>query len=102
MTISSIQQSSGRANFNTVAALGAIQPASVSSDYRVRATIAGFDRIFAHPLIADARAAFAENAALRIVGDHRRKILFRLRVLAFDDSLFEIAPIKCQLLQLAL
>src|SRR5438067_2108061 len=101
MAISSIQQSSRRTNLNAVAALGAIQPTTVSSDDSVRTTIAGFDRIFAHPLVADARAAFAENAALRIVGDHRRKILFRLRVFAFDESFFEIAPIKCQFLQLA-
>src|SRR5438445_10345864 len=100
MTISSIQQSSRRANFNAIAALGTIQPATVSSDYSVRATIAGFDRVFAHPLVADARATLAENAALRIVSDHRRQVFLGLVVLLFREPLFEIAPIKRQLLQL--
>ena len=101
MTISSIQQRSRRTNFNAVATLRAIQPAAISSDYRVRAPIAGFDSVFAHPFVADARASFTQYAALRIVGDHRRKIFLGMIILLFREALFEIAPIKRQLLQLA-
>src|SRR3989454_3331743 len=102
MTIGSIQQGPRRTNFNAVAALRAIQPTAIGSDYRVRTTIAGFDRVFAHPLVADARATLAENAALWIVSDHRRQIFFGMVILLFREALFEIAPIKRQLLQLAL
>src|SRR5205085_10748000 len=101
MTISSIQQRSRRTDFNTVATLRAIQPAAISPDYRVRAPIAGFDRVFAHPFVADARASLTQYAALRIVGDHRRQIFFRMVILLFREALFEIAPVKRQLLQLA-
>src|SRR5437016_12363530 len=101
MTISSIQQSSRRTNFNAIATLGAVQPAAISSDYRVRTAIAGLDCIFAHPLVADARAAFAQDATLRIVGDHRRQIFFRMVILLFREALFEIPPIESQLLQFA-
>src|SRR5256886_2676827 len=102
MTISSVQQRSRRANFDAVAALRAIQPAAECADDCVGAAIAGLDRFFTHPLIAHARAALAEDATLRIVRDHRRKIALGLRVLTFDESFFKIAPIKSQLLKLAL
>src|SRR6266567_4990234 len=101
MTISSIQQGSGRTDFNAVAALGAIQPTAIGSNYSVRATVAGFDRIFAHPFVADARASLTKYAALRIVSDHRREIFFRMIVLLLSETLFEISPIESQFLQLA-
>jgi hypothetical protein len=72
MPIGSVEQRSRRANLDAVAALRTIQPATERADDGVRAAIAGFDRFFAHPFIADARTTFAENASLRIVGDHRR------------------------------
>ena len=102
MTVGCVQQCAGRANLNAVTALRTIQPTAVRANHGVGAAIAGFDRFFAHPFVADARATLAENAALRIVGDHRRKISLRLGVLTFDESLFEIAPVESQLLQLAL
>src|SRR4051794_27446677 len=101
MTISSVEQRSRRTNFDAVAALRTVQPASECADDRVGAAIAGFDCFFAHPLIAHARASFAQDATLRIVGDHWRQIALGLRVLSFDESLFKIAPIESQLLQLA-
>ena len=71
MTIGSVEQSSGRANFDAVAAFRAIEPSAIRSDDRVGPAIAGLNRLFAHPFIADARATLTEDAALRIVGDHR-------------------------------
>src|SRR5207249_7532760 len=101
MAISSIQQRPRGTNLDAVAALRTIQPVTISSDYSIRAAIARFDRLFAHPFVTDARATFTENATLRIVGDHRRKIFFRLRVLGLGKSFLEVAPIKRQLLELA-
>src|SRR5207249_11103073 len=98
MTISSLKQSSRRTNLDAVAALRTIQPPAERADDSVRTAIAGFDRFLAHPFIADTRATLAENAALRIVGDHRRKILLRFGVLAFNESLFQVAPVESQLL----
>src|SRR5690242_909351 len=74
MAISRVEQRSGRTNLDAVAALRTIEPAHVSADDGVRAPAARFDRLFAHPLVAHARATFAENAALRIVRHHRREI----------------------------
>src|SRR4051794_32536306 len=102
MTIGRVKQSSGRADFYAVAALRAVEPAAVSSNDSVRAAPACFNRIFAHPFVADARAAFAENAALRVVRHNRREIFFRLRVLALGKTLLKAAPIESHLLQLAL
>src|ERR1043166_9612167 len=101
MPIRSIEQRSRRTNLDAIAPLRTIQPAAERANDRVRATIARFDGFFTHPLIAHARAALAEDAALRIVGDHRRKILLRLRILAFDESFFEIPPVESQFLQYA-
>src|SRR5205085_12323045 len=102
MAIGSVKQGSRRADLDAVAALRAIQPAAESADDGVCAAIAGLDRFFTHPLIADTRATLAEDAPLRIVGDHRRKICFRLRIFAFDETLFEVAPIESQLLKFTL
>src|SRR2546421_10836010 len=102
VAIGAVQQRSRRTDFNAVAALRAIQPAAKRADDCIGAAIAGFDCFFTHPLVADARAALAQDAPLRIVRDHRRQILLGLRVLTFDESFFKIAPIKSQLLQLAL
>src|SRR3954462_15702880 len=101
MPVGAVEQRSGRANFNAVAALRAVQPAAKGADDGIRAPIAGFDRLFAHPLITDARATLAENATLRIVSHHGREIFLRLSVLAFYEALFEIAPVESQFLQLA-
>src|SRR5437764_12189817 len=101
VTISPVEQRARRANFDAVAALRTIQPAAERADDRVGATIAGFDRFFTHPLVADARAALAQDATLRIVGDHGRKISFRFRVLRLDESFFQVAPMKSELLKLA-
>src|SRR5437764_13011076 len=101
MAISSVQQRSRRTDFDAVAALRTIQPAAERADDCISATIAGFDRFFTHPFITHARAALAEDAALRIVRDHRRKIALGLRVLAFDETFFEIAPVASEFPQLA-
>src|SRR5262249_961981 len=102
VTISRVEQCSRRANFDAVAALRAIKPAHVRADNGVCAAAAGFDRLFAHPLVANARAALAENAALRIVRHHRREIALGVVVLAFGEAFFEAAPVKRHLLQLTL
>src|ERR1043166_8919160 len=67
VTIRRVEQRSGRTNLDAVAALRTIEPAEIRSDHRVRATTTGLNRFFAHPLVTDARAAFAENAALRLL-----------------------------------
>src|SRR5690348_1346217 len=102
MTVRPIEQRSRRTDFNAVAALGTIQPSAIGADDRIRTAIAGLDRLLTHPLVADTRATFAENAALRVVCDHRRKIFFRMIVFLFRESLFQVAPVKSLLLQLAL
>ena len=68
----------------------------------MRAAPAGLDGVLAHPLVADARAAFAEDAALRVVGDDGREEFFGRVVLPLGEALFEIAPVEDHLLQLAL
>src|SRR6266567_5476170 len=71
MAISTIEQCSRRTNLDTVAALGTIQPTTISSNDGVGAAIAGLDGFFTHPFIADPGAALAQNASLWIIGDHR-------------------------------
>src|SRR5205809_4931774 len=61
VTIRSIEQRSGRAHFNAVAALRTVQPAAVGADDGVCATASCFDRVFTHPLVADPRTALAQN-----------------------------------------
>ena len=101
MLVDAVEQRSCRTNLDAVAALRAVQPSAVSTDNCIYAAVAGFDRILAHPLIADARAAFAENAALWIVSHHGRKIFFRLCVFLFGKPFFDITPIKNDLLKFA-
>src|SRR6185503_13882778 len=79
-----------------------IEPTAVGADNRIGAASTRFDSIFAHPLIANAGAALAKNATLRIVGHHGRKISFGLIVLLFDEALFETTPVKRHLLQFTL
>src|SRR5215510_10981733 len=55
--VSGIKQSAGGTNFNTVATLGAIEPAHVRADDCVCTAPAGFDCVFSHPFIADPGAA---------------------------------------------
>src|SRR6185369_12878728 len=102
MAISTVEQSPGGTDFNTVAALRTIQPPAIRPDNGVRAAIAGFDGLLAHPFVADACAALTQNATLRIVRHHRRKISFRLVVLFLSKALLEIAPVKSLFLQFAL
>src|SRR5205807_2681194 len=102
MAIGSIQQGARRTNFDAVAALRAIQPAAERADDRIRAPITGFNRLLAHPFVADPRATLAENATLRIVCHHRRKISLCLRILFFDETFFEIPPIESKFLQFTL
>ena len=66
------------------------------------AVVHGLDRVLAHPFVAYARAAFAENAPLRIVRDDRRKILLGSHVLIFREPLLDIAPVEDHFLQFAL
>src|SRR2546427_12885027 len=101
MAISPVKQGSGGANLDAVATLGTIQPATVRSDYGVSTAVAGFDCLFTHPFVTDARAALAQDATLRIVCHHRRQVFFRMVVLLFREALFEIAPVESQLLQFA-
>src|SRR5205085_7029173 len=102
MTIGRVEQRSRRADFDAVAALRAVEPAAVSSDDGICAAPASFNSILAHPFIADARAAFTQDATLRIVRDNRREIFFGRRVLALRKSFFKAAPIESHLLQFAL
>src|SRR2546428_817650 len=100
VTVGCVEQSAGWANFDAVATLRTVEPAAVGSNYRIGAASACFDSIFAHPFITDTRAALAENAALRIVGHHRREVFFRVVVFLFGEALFESTPVKRHLLQL--
>ena len=99
MAVSGVEQCSGRTNFDAVAALRTVEPAAVSSNDCIRAATTGFDGVFAHPLVADARATFAENATLRIVCDHRRKIFLGMVVFLLSEAFFETAPVERHLLQ---
>src|ERR1043165_9929420 len=101
MTIRPIEKGSRRANLDAVSALRTIQPATERADDGIGAAIAGFNSLFAHPFIADARATLAEDATLRIVSHHGRKIFLGLGVLTLDEPLFQVAPIESQFLKLA-
>src|SRR5438309_7508009 len=57
MTIRSIEQRSRRTHFDAVAALRTVQPAAICSNHGIGAAPAGFNRVFTHPLVTDARAA---------------------------------------------
>src|SRR5450432_2011692 len=100
--IGAVEQGPRRTDFDAVATLRTVQPATVSADDGIRTAPPGLDGVFTHPLVAHSSAALAKDAALRIVGNHWRKVSFRLSILAFRKALFETAPIKCHLLQFAL
>src|SRR2546423_1202525 len=102
MAIGRVKECARRADLYAVAALGAVEPTVVCADDRVRAAPARFNRVLAHPFVADARAAFTENAALRIVGDNRRQKFFGMIILPLAETFFQPTPIKDHLLQLAL
>ncbi len=74
-----VEQRPRRADLDAVAALRAVEPAAVGADDGVRAAPAGLDGVLAHPLVADARAALTEDAALRVVGDDRARGTSRAR-----------------------
>src|SRR5690349_3790686 len=59
VTISRVEQSSGRTDLDAVAALRTVEPPEIRADHGVRAASASLDRLFAHPLVTHARAAFA-------------------------------------------
>ncbi len=101
MSIGCVEKRAGRTNFNTVSALRTIEPAEVCADNCVRPASSGFDRVFSHPFVANSSATFAEDAALRIVSDHRRKIFFGMVVLLFREPFFKAAPIESHLLEFA-
>ena len=69
-----VQQSPGRTNVDAVAAVGAFDPAAERTDQSGRAAIDRGDREFVHPFFADARAAFADYAALRVVVNEGRDL----------------------------
>src|SRR5882672_3411631 len=102
MAVGAIEQRAGGTNFNAVATLRTVEPAAVGSNHGIGASSAGFDGVFAHPFVADARATFAENATLRIVGHDRGKIFLRIVVFLFDEALFQSTPIESDFLQLTL
>src|SRR5947209_15108191 len=102
MSVRRIKERPRRADLDAVAALGAIEPAVVCADDRVRAAPARFNRVLAHPFVADARAAFTQDATLRIVGHNRRQKFFRGVILPLLETLFQPAPIEDHLLQLTL
>src|SRR3954468_14120562 len=101
MTIRSVKQRSRRADFNAVAALRAVKPATIVADDSVSPTATRLDRVFTHPLIAHTRTSLAENAALRIVSYDRRQIFFGMIVLLLGEAFFESTPIEGHLLQFA-
>jgi len=74
----------------------------VRPDHCVRAAIAASIASSHHSTqYADARAAFAENAPLRIIGDHGREILFGPGRFSAQQTVLPNCPIKGQLLQFA-
>src|SRR6185295_8974025 len=99
VTVGAIKKSAGRTHFYAVATLRTVKPAAVRSNNRVRSASTGFDGILAHPFVADTSATLAENAALRIVGHHRRQVSLGLVILFLGEAFFESTPVKGQLLQ---
>src|SRR5678816_1201259 len=99
MTIDAVKQRPSWADLDAVAALRAIQPAAVRSYHGINAAVSCLDGVFAHPFVANTRAAFAENASLRIVRYDRRKIFLGLGVFLFCKSLFHITPVKDHFLE---
>src|SRR5687767_1759522 len=101
MPVSRVEQRAGRTNLDTVSTLRTIEPSEIGADDGVRAAPTRFDCVFTHPLVADACAAFAENATLRIVCNHRREISLGVVVLLLSEPFFQAAPVKRHLLQFA-
>src|SRR5262245_32626469 len=102
MTICRVEQCSSRTDLDAVAALRTIEPAKICADHGVRTTPTRFDRLFAHPFIANTRATLAENAALRIVCNHRREIFLGVIVFLFREAFFESTPVERHFLEFAL
>ena len=100
MAIGSVEQRAGGTDFDAIATLRTVEPAAVSADDSAGAASSRFNRVLAHPFVADARAAFAENAALRIVSNDGREISFGIVILLFSETFFESTPVKGHLLQL--
>src|SRR5678815_825653 len=101
MTVRGIQQRPGRTNFDTVSTLGTVEPTKVGANYGVCSTTSCFNSVLAHPLVANSSAAFAKDATLRVVGDHRRKIPFRRIIFLFGEALFQTTPFKRHFLEFA-
>src|SRR5688572_23790379 len=102
MAVGGVEERARRADLDAVAALRAVEPALVRADDRVDAPAPGLDGVLAHPLVADARATLAEDAALRVVGDDGREELFGEGVLLLGEALFQPAPVEDHLLEFAL
>src|SRR5262245_299735 len=100
VTINAIQQRPCRTNLDAVTALRAIQPAAVGADNGIDTPVARLYRVLSHPLAANACAALAQNASLRIVSHDRREIFFRLSVFLLREALLDVAPIEDHFLQL--
>src|SRR3982750_1087696 len=99
MAIGGVKQRSRGADFDAVATLRAIKPATVVAEDCMSAAPSCFDRFFTHPFIADSRTAFAQNAALRIVCYDWRQIFFGVIVFLLREALFESTPIESHFLQ---
>src|SRR5215204_2074732 len=102
MSVCRVEKRPRRADLDAVPALQAVEPAAVRADDGVRSAPSGLNGVLAHPLVADARAALAEDAALRVVGDDGREEFLGRVVLPLGEALFEVAPVEDHLLQLAL
>src|SRR5688500_9291272 len=102
VTICRVEQCAGWADLDAVATLRTVEPAKISADHSVRATATCFDRVLAHPFVANARTPFAENATLRIIRNHRREIFLGVVIFLFGEPFFETAPVEVHLLEFTL
>src|SRR6267378_2399127 len=102
MTVCGIQQRACGTDLDAVATLGAVEPTEICANDRVSPASTCLDCFFPHPFIADSRAAFTEDASLRIVSDHRREVSLGVVVFLLGEPLFHAATVECQLLQFTL
>jgi hypothetical protein len=92
-----------RANIDARAALVAFQVvALVGSDLGHHPAVDHPESVDAHPFVADAHAAEAQNAARRVVEHHRRKLFLRRVDFLFRETALARAVAEYHVLQFAL
>src|SRR5271165_7152381 len=103
VTVSAAGQRAHRADVDAFSALVALEMVAVAGhDLRQNAAVADAQRAHAHPLVADPDAAVTENAARRIVENHRRPLLFIDVLLGFNKPALARSIAEHHVLQLAL